>query len=170
MKYLIIILILTSFISCNITKDNKTDKTNKSDKPGNKMNVNFDKSMEVILPAEPGMDWLFGKNYKNWTPSDDDIETASQLFVYGFEDQKRGTVNRVLYRTPEEYYKQFVGAIDSAGDKIIWINCFCKKEADTFKDWKDRIIRVSDGGNCFINVKTNISKNKYTEFNVNGGP
>jgi hypothetical protein len=127
-------------------------------------------SHKVILPADPGMEGTFGKNYKNWNPPDNDIETADKLFIEGFNDQKRGTVNRVLNRKPEEYYRQYVGAIDSTGDKIIWINCFCEKEADTFKEWKEKIFYVADGGNCFINVKTNISKNKYTEFNVNGGP
>ena len=156
-----------------MTKDDKTDKNDKSDKNDKTDNKTVKytlNSHKVILPAESGMEWLFGKNYKNWNPSDDDIEAADKLFIEGFNDQKRGTVDRVLYRKPEEYYRQYVGVTDSTGDKIIWINCFCDKEADTFKDWKERIIRVSDGGNCFINVKTNISKNKYTEFNVNGGP
>lgn len=142
------------------------------DKPGDKINYKDGdytlKPYQAIIPSEAKMDWLFGKNYKSWTPSDNDIEDAEKLLYTGYVDQKRGTVNRLLYRNLEDYDRQFVGAIDENGDKIIWINCFCKKEEGSFKKWKEEIVHVADGGNCFFNMKANITKNTYTDFIVNG--
>ena len=153
MRYIIIAIFLVSIVSCKSQNNNL-------------------KSNQTVISAEPKMDWLFGKNYKNWSPADNDIETAEKLFQQGFDNQKKGMGNkfedRLEGRTTDEYNMQFVGAIDENGDKIIWVNCFCKKEKDSFKKWKDEIVHVSDGGNCFINVKVNITKNTYTDFMVNG--
>lgn len=126
------------------------------------------KSNQSVVEAESKMDWLFGKNYKNWSPGSEDITAADKLLAAAFKDQERGTVNRVSGKSLDDYNMQFVGAADANGDKIIWINCFCKKEENFFKEWKKNIVHVADGGNCFFNVKINITKNTYTDFMVNG--
>ena len=123
---------------------------------------------EVVLDADKGMDWVFGKGYSNWAPEDKDIQTAEKLLQDCFDKQKMGTVNRLLDRKPDDYDKQFVGATDASGDKIIWVNCFCKKEESVFKNWKNSIIHVADGGNCFFHVKINITKNTFLDLMVNG--
>ena len=126
------------------------------------------KSFQSVISAEAGEEWVFGKNYKNWQPSDDDINTAEKLLLQAFEDQKRGTINRLLNKSLDDYDRQFIGAIDESGDKIIWINLFCKSEEISFKDWKNKLVFVKDGGKCYFNLKVNITKNIYTDFMVNG--
>jgi len=160
MRQLIIILLLISSISCS-GKNDTPAKT--SDKPKYTL-----KDYQTIIPAVDNMDYLFGKGYKEYTPAEDDIEAAEKLLIEGMEMQKMGTVNRLLNRKPEDYFRQFVGAINSKGEKIIWVNCFCKTEESSFKDWKKNIVYVKDGGNCFFNLKTNISANTLTDFFVNG--
>lgn len=183
MRYFIIAVLLAFAMSCGSKTENK-DKTEKSDKTekldrkdtigeiitkDEHKDPNYDlKAYQTTITSETGLERVFGNNYKSWTPSDSDIEQAEKLFKKGFVDQARGTVNRVLYRTRDDYYRQYVGAIDSAGDKIIWINCFCKSEVDHFKEWKNKLAMVKDGGNCFINVTVNLTKNDYTRFDVNG--
>jgi hypothetical protein len=98
--------------------------------------------------------------------SEEDIESAENCFA-GNDMQKMGTVNRLLNRKPEDYLA-VVGAVNSNGEKIIWINCFCKTEESSFKDWKKNIVLVKDGGNCFFNLKANITTNTFTDFFVNG--
>lgn len=149
MRYIIPALFLIFLISCESQNNNL-------------------KSNQTVISAESKMDWLFGKNYKNYNPSDGDIAIAEKIMLQGFDDQKRGTVNRLADKLPGDYYRQFVGAIDENGNKIIWVNCFYKSELGTFKEWKDKIVYVEDGGNYFFNVKVNITKNTYTDFRVNG--
>ncbi|HEY3251387.1 MAG TPA: hypothetical protein VGK25_09750 [Ignavibacteria bacterium] len=125
-------------------------------------------SDEVIIEAGSNMEREFGKNYKAWTPSDADIEIADKQIARCFENMKMGTVNWLLNRKPDGYNKQFIGAINDKGEKIIWVNCFCKSEANSFKDWKTRVVMVKDGGNCFFNLKVNVDKNEYYDIFVNG--
>ena len=123
---------------------------------------------QTIIEAGENMDWVFGKNYRNQTPSESDIETAEKLIIECFNDQKRGTVNRLLNRKPEDYTMQFVGAVNEKGEKIIWVNCFCSSEINYFKEWKTNLVMVKDGGNCFFNLKINADKNTYYDVMVNG--
>ena len=122
----------------------------------------------TIIDAGAGMDAEFGKGYKSWTPEEKDIAAAEKILAFAFEDQKRPTINRLLNRKPDDYCKQFVGATDANGDKVIWLNCFCRDQESQFKNWKNNIISVKDGGNCFFNILLNISKNTYTNLMVNG--
>ena len=63
----------------------------------------------------------------------------------------------------QKYKQQFTAVITQTGEKVVWINCLCY----TVRNWKKEIIRVDDGGNCFFDVKINISKNTYYDFRVN---
>lgn len=176
MRYFVVTLIFSILLACNSKNENKTDKTGKFESNNDKAidsvynnSGNYTlKSDEVILTSGSNMDMAFGKNYKSWTPSEKDIEKAEKLLQAAFDDQKRGTVNRVLNKKTDDYNKQFIGGIDSSGDKIVWINCFCKSREGDFKNWKKDIIQVKDGGNCFLNVTVNITKRSYTSFMVNG--
>lgn len=129
------------------------------------------KDDETIIDVGTHMEWVFGKDYKPWTPGSEDIEKADEMIKKCFDDQANGTVNRVLDRKPDDYCKQFVGAVNSNGERILWVNCFCKKELEMFKKWKTDIIFVADGGNCFLQIKFNWDKNDgHYELKVNGGP
>ena len=35
-------------------------------------------------------------------------------------------------------------------------------------DWKNKMIDISDGGECYWNIKINLTINNYYELNVNG--
>lgn len=65
----------------------------------------------------------------------------------------------------ERYKRQYVAVEDNSCDKIVWVNCFCDV-TDTL--WKHSVIEVLDGGNCFFNIKLNITKQKCFDLHVNG--
>jgi hypothetical protein len=65
----------------------------------------------------------------------------------------------------ERYKRQYIAIVNEKGETEVWVNCFCDKKEKT---WKKEIILVDDGGNCFFNVKINVTKGKYYELNVNG--
>jgi hypothetical protein len=195
MYKIFILLLILAFSSCGKINDiigKKTDTENKEKKkeigkketdspidkemPGYVKNHNNITSYalkddETIIEAGTHMEWVFGKDYKPWTPSDEDVGNAGEMIEKCFEDQSRGTINRVLGRKPEDYCKQFVGAFNSNGERILWINFFCKQELDIFKEWKTNLVHAADGGNCFVQIKFNWDKNDgHYEMKVNGKP
>lgn len=170
-KILLISLILFSF-SCanNENKKNINDKKN-DDKSGNtetgKNDVDL-KPNQTVIPAPVKMEWAFGRNYKQYNPTIDDIKTAEDVLKDCFTKEASGTVNLFFGRKLEDYNMQFVGGELEGGDKIIWVNCFCSTETEILKKWKTDIVYVADGGNCFFNVKINLKKREYYGLMVNG--
>jgi len=175
------IIILISFavlFSCGKTEtekkntDKRTDSTErKEQKPPVRQTGKTDISSDdyTVLETGKNMDWLFGKNYKEWIPEKEDIEYALMRIDTCFDDQKRGTANRLLDRKPGDYCMQFMGAVNSNGEKLLWINAFCKSQKDNFKGWKDNLIVVDDGGNCFYNILFNTDKpGEPYKLSVNG--
>ena len=75
-------------------------------------------------------------------------------------------------KNPLLYYKQLIAVIDKNGEKIVFVNCFCSKEMKSSTNdpsyWKRGIIMVDDGGNCFFQLKVNLTTNKVDHFRVNG--
>lgn len=128
------------------------------------------KENQTIISAgsDSAFDWLFGKGYKQWTLTEKDIDNAEKLIKVCFENQKTSAVNKFYKRKPEDYYKQFVGAVNYKGERTIWVNCFCKKAKDDFENWKTDLVVVKDGGNCFFNITINADNNEYYDLNVNG--
>jgi hypothetical protein len=45
--------------------------------------------------------------------------------------------------------------LNSKGEKEVWINCFCR---DGERDWRKNLVFVKDGGNCYFNLKVNLSR------------
>jgi hypothetical protein len=63
-----------------------------------------------------------------------------------------------------KYKRQIIAVTNDKGEKEVWVNCFCIN-ADY---WKKEIVTVFDGGQCFFNLKINLTTKKYYDFNVNG--
>lgn len=126
------------------------------------------KPWQAVIETGEKMEWVFGKNYKASTPTTAEIELAEELLSQCFSKQVSGTVNRFSGKKLEDYNRQFLGGITESGEKVIWVNCFCKKESDILKNWKTQLIIVADGGNCFFNVKINVNKQVYYDLMING--
>jgi hypothetical protein len=63
-----------------------------------------------------------------------------------------------------KYKRQYIAVINKNGEKEVWVNCFCQYD----ETWTRNVVVVLDGGNCYFNLKINLSKNKYYDFYVNG--
>lgn len=74
--------------------------------------------------------------------------------------------NKNLYviNLDRPYYRQYIAVITAAGDKEVWINCMC---AVASGKWKKQIIRTKDGGNCYFNLKINLTQKIYYDLIVN---
>lgn len=63
------------------------------------------------------------------------------------------------------FYRQYFVTKNNSGDKIVRVFCFC---SDFNGIWKNEEVHVNDGGDCFLNVKINVSKNKIEYFGTHG--
>lgn len=75
-------------------------------------------------------------------------------------------LNKDLYviNLERPYYRQYVAIINVAGEKEVWINCMC---AIGSGNWKKQIIRTKNGGNCYFNLKINLTQKIYYDLIVN---
>ncbi|MEO8513466.1 MAG: hypothetical protein ABI543_07905 [Ignavibacteria bacterium] len=173
---ILISLFIFSFVCSSGTTKNAGDDPKKENKPGdtkptdNKKQLNGLNDKQTIIPATEKMEWAFGRNYKPFTPTLEDIQAAEDILRACYKKEVTGTVNPFFGRKLEDYHRQFVGGEKENGEKIIYINCFCYVNIEYFKTWKTDLIMVDDGGNCFFNVKANLDKNEYYELMVNGLP
>ncbi|RTQ52500.1 hypothetical protein EJV47_05675 [Hymenobacter gummosus] len=65
---------------------------------------------------------------------------------------------------PNGYKRQLLAVVTPAGEKLVWVNWLCEA-SDT--RWKQTVIQVSDGGDCYFNVQLNLSRRSWEEVSVN---
>lgn len=105
----------------------------------------------------------FDKDVKPVVLSAGDIKKVDELFKVAVK--KHGKQSKYNPQSPAHYYKQIVAVLNSRGEKIIWINCFC---ANDFPYWKTTLVSVLDGGSCFFNLNINLNTGEDYSFAVNG--
>ncbi|WP_420400942.1 hypothetical protein [Flagellimonas sp.] len=64
------------------------------------------------------------------------------------------------------HYKiQYVPYVNEKGEKEIWINGFCDSMGT---DWKKEVIFVFDGGNCFFEIRLNLTTGECHSIGISG--
>lgn len=66
----------------------------------------------------------------------------------------------------KDYGRQYISVLNKENHKIVYINCFCNPLGFHYrqKDW----VFVFDGGNCFFQLKIDLTDKKVIEFSDNG--
>src|SRR5690606_3023640 len=139
-----------------------------------------DTSIIAILPLDTTQYWIF-KNNKPTDLTTDDLHKIEVILTksiddYNSDQEKQFTeINNKhpKYKLSKKnfiidltrYKRQYVATLNSKGEKEVWVNCFCNSHN---RDWKTEIIVVKDGGNCYFNLKINLTTEKYYELMVNG--
>jgi hypothetical protein len=167
--------VLTLFLtSCG---QNTTETQNKERQ---QIGYSDDSSVVAILTFDTTQDWIFKEGKPTDLTNEDlrkiDIILNKCINDYNLEqdsqfkeindkhseyklDKKNFTINLMRYK------RQFVAILNSKGEKVVWVNCFCWAGS---QDWKKNLIFVRDGGNCFFNLKINLTTGQYFELMVNG--
>jgi hypothetical protein len=109
---------------------------------------------------------------KRYTPSREDILNVEQLLKDKLKCENSELINQknscpVIHKNLKKYVRQYVGFINTDGEKIIWINLLWDKNIDD-SSLKEEIIMVNDGCSYYWNVKINIDKKDLYELNING--
>ena len=136
---------------------------------GQTTGISCDTSGIAIIRFEKSMDLLFGGGYTaaNLTQADlIEIENIYNESIADFNSKLAGNGKAfTIYPKRSNYRRQYVCVVNKKGQKEVFVNCFCNSFGDY---WKNKLIEVEDGGNCFFNFKLNLTTRKYYDFSVNG--
>lgn len=78
-------------------------------------------------------------------------------------NEKRASFGIDLHRTV--YRRQYIAGVNSVGDTLVWVNCFCDKYIPA--NWRQELVLVRDGGNCYFNLTVNLTKRMVAKIFVN---
>ena len=139
-----------------------------------------DTSIYSILPHDTTDNWM-PKSATSATLSNEDLLEVERILntsikKYNKEQQKQfDSVSKAHpdYNLKKEdfvielkrYKRQYIPVISDKGYKEVWVNCFCYTRDST---WKQKVIFVKDGGNCFFNLVINLTNKSYYRLTVNG--
>ncbi len=114
-----------------------------------------------IALIEYDKNWVFP--FKNAEPAqlnDADFKEIERLLI-----ECTSKSNELL--PLKRYYRQYVVVKNENGEKEVYINFMCQLVSLDFADWKKVLIDVADGGNCYFNVKINLSSKTYYNLMIN---
>jgi len=179
----IFFILLVFVTSCtNIKKkDLNMNKTNSQNIKTQTNVFQLEPSEYVILPFDQNQNDLFQES----TPHDikeselNDIERIllvatsehNKIQEKIIEKHNSENPNNKIIETGQElnlagFKRQYIAVMNKQGEKEIWINFFC--DTMDMDSWKSDIFIVFDGGNCYYNLKINLTKNTYYDISING--
>lgn len=139
-----------------------------------------DTSVVAILPFDTTQHWAF-KDSKPTDLTNDDllkIEKILNKCINDYNPDQERQFKEINDKHPEykldkknftidltRYKRQYVAVINTKGEKEVWVNCFCGAGN---QNWRKNLIFVKDGGNCYFNLKINLTTGHYYELMVNG--
>ena len=180
MKSIIFTFALIGVIACRETKETLNLQVQSPE-----IVVTFDlpDSLYSIIPFDTTSTWFWiFENVDPKTLSNTELTLIEEIIVKAVSTNNEKQQNRINEHNlahPEkpitengyelklvEFKRQYIPVINTEGEKIIWINFFCH-DMDV-SNWKSDIIMVRDGGNCYFNLKVNLTKKTFFDFQVNG--
>lgn len=111
------------------------------------------------------------KSFNRFTPTIIEVNQAELILNKEFLNKiKREIDGKFIRKNLNNYKRQYLGYIDSNGDKIIFISFFLdkniKKQDDQF--WREEYRIMFDGGASFWVAEINLKTNKVKNIFVNG--
>jgi len=170
---------LTVILAICLTSCGQT-KTETNNKKQQRNAYTIDSSVVAILPFDTTQYGVF-KDGKPTDLTNEDlqkIETILNKCVNDYNPDQEEQFKEINDKHPEykldkknftidltRYKRQYIAILNSKGEKEVWVNCFCGAGS---QDWKKNLIFVEDGGNCYFNLKVNLTTGQYCELMVNG--
>jgi len=178
----VLMFILTIFlISCGQANKKSTIEDIETPK------VRVDTSVIAIMKIDSSTYNVFRHfyNLKSTELTNNDLEKIETVLLrfteeYNSEQEKRyeETKAKIAAKYPNseidkthfiidlnQYKRQYYAITNEKGEKEVWINCFCDSWG---RNWREELILVLDGGNCYFNLKINLKTEQYYDVIVNG--
>ena len=127
-----------------------------------------DTSHYVILRYHPGDNYYtnFPEGAKPAELTSREVDDMEGILVKAIHTYNAKALDISSVRKLEKYWRQYIPFINSSGQKEVWINFICQPAPV----WKQEVVRILDGGNCFFNVKINLVTRKVYDLFVEGDP
>jgi hypothetical protein len=135
-------------------------------------------SRHTVFSDTTQIKWIIKDFVTFWTPGSEDISIMDLILDKAINSEKKDYWRHLTPATYKNYYQQYIFYKDTAGDSIVCINAFCyllEGPVDSAGklvmkpiDWRNNLIIVKDGGDCFWTIKINLSKMTYFDFMING--
>jgi hypothetical protein len=114
-----------------------------------------------------------------WTPSKEQVDQIFLLTKDSISADEDRYSRHLKADSLHSAYKQLICFVDGKGDSLVFINGLCKigdypmedsngKLRFYRQDWQNRLITVSDGGDCYWRAFINYSKKKVEWLYANG--
>jgi hypothetical protein len=173
------LIISTFFLTICLTSCGQTKTETKNQEQQTSI-YKVDTSVVAILPFDKTLYGFFKHNNLTGLTNDDllKIESILNQCVNDYNPDQERQFKEISNKNPEykldkkdfiidltRYKRQYVATINSKGEKEVWINCFCNTHN---LNWRTEKIVVKDGGNCYFNLKINLTTGQYYELMVNG--
>jgi len=142
--------------------------------------LQVDTSVITVLPLDTAECWDF-KDCKPAELTNGDLTQIEELLrkcIDNYNPGQEREFNEIKAKRPgiginkrdfvidlTRYKRQYIAVTNSKGEKEVWVNCFC---ATSINYWRKEVVFVFDGGNCYFNLKVNLTTGEYYELMVNG--
>lgn len=132
-----------------------------------------DNKMTVITDSSY-IEWMIGKDFKIWKPNDSDLQIVDDVLISAIDNGEFFFLENECLSEIRKYYRQYLCYINEKGEKIIFINSMCELDTaydennnPTVFDWKNEMIDIDDGGDCYWKIKINLTTNKHFGLMIN---
>jgi len=142
--------------SCNIERKNDLKKI-----------YVIDSIQEVIFPLQFKLESKFAR-FSRWSPKYTDIVEGRTIL-----EKCRIDHNKELDKDDDfiskldslhKYAKQYFGLLNESDEKILFVNCSCDTNIDS---WTLSYVKIMDGGACNFTVMINLDKKTCYNLFVN---
>lgn len=117
-------------------------------------NVTADKDSFAIMPQGDSYYFVKGTYFK---PSTAELNKVDSIFKIC------ASKNHLIH---SRYNRQYLPYISKNGSKHVRVICLCKEGHNN--KWKDGIILVDDGGDCYFELIINLKTNTFSDLMING--
>ncbi|GEO11110.1 hypothetical protein [Segetibacter aerophilus] len=153
---------MTTFVSCSPKAENTEDELSRQ-------NNTFDTSKIALISFKQTSNWPFPNEYIPTTLNaleiiqlDSLINSCALSYNSRLSEDNRDAYG--INFSKRHYKRQYVPVLNSKGEKEVWANFFCKE----WENWKQEIVFIKDGGNCFFELKINLTTKACSAVHVNG--
>lgn len=136
----------------------------------------------VVLPFDTAVYTSLPQDGTQATLNDDDVANIDRVLSFCINKYNRSQTTiykQIVKKLPDQdlnisdyvidlkrYYRQYIVVYNKRGEKEVWVNCFCNIRS--LANWQKKAVIVMGGGNCFFNVRINLTRKSFSDFIVNG--
>jgi hypothetical protein len=162
MKLLSIIAVLLFFVACEHSQQFDNDKI-----------VFLDSGNSSYLKS-----WFKDVKSTSWIPNKKEQKILESILTKAIKENMDEYWFMLSPENLKYYYRQYFSYINSSNERIIFINAFCRLHNQPIKigdsvvwkpqNWRENLIVVDGGGDCYWRVTINITTKEYSNFGING--